>query len=62
MQTAVDRMLAAPPPNAAAEAQQQHLKLVVEVYKRTQTLAEQLQVPPLALMILLGSLLPMIQS
>ena len=31
-----DRMLAAPAPSASAEAQQQHLKLLVEVYKRTQ--------------------------
>ncbi len=37
-------MLAAPAPSASAEAQQQHLKLLVEVYKRTQLLAEQLQV------------------
>lgn len=44
MQAAVDRMLAPPPPKASAEAQQQHLKLLVEVYKRTQNLAEQLQV------------------
>ena len=44
MQAAVDRMLAPPPPNASAEAQQQHLKLLVEVYKRTHNLAEQLQV------------------
>ena len=44
VQAAVDRMLAAPAPSASAEAQQQHLKLLVEVYKRTQLLAEQLQV------------------
>ena len=44
VQAAVDRMLAPPAPNASAEAQQQHLKLLVEVYKRTQLLAEQLQV------------------
>ncbi len=37
-------MLAPPAPSASAEAQQQHLKLLVEVYKRTQLLAEQLQV------------------
>ena len=37
-------MLTAPPPSASAEAQQQHLKLLVEVYKRTHNLAEQLQV------------------
>ena len=37
-------MLAPPPPHASAEAQQQHLKLLVEVYKRTHNLAEQLQV------------------
>ena len=37
-------MLAAQAPSASAEAQQQHLKLLVEVYKRTQLLAEQLQV------------------
>ncbi len=43
-QAAVDRMLAPPAPSASAEAQQQHLKLLVEVYKRTQLLAEQLQV------------------
>ena len=43
-QAAVDRMLAAPAPSASPEAQQQHLKLLVEVYKRTQLLAEQLQV------------------
>ena len=46
-QAAVDRMLTAPPPSASAEAQQQHLKLLVEVYKRTQNLAEQLQVQSL---------------
>ncbi len=46
MQAAVDRMLTQPPPNASAEAQQQHLKLLVEVYKRTHNLAEQLQVQP----------------
>ena len=50
MQAAVDRMLTAPPPNASAEAQQQHLKLLVEVYKRTQNLAEQLQVQYLYLL------------
>ena len=44
MQAAVDRMLAAPAPSASLEAQQQHLKLLVEVYKRTHLLAEQLQV------------------
>lgn len=43
----MDRMLAQPAPNTTAEAQQQHLKLLVEVYKRTQLLAEQLQVQPL---------------
>ena len=37
-------MLTVPPPSASAEAQQQHLKLLVEVYKRTHNLAEQLQV------------------
>ena len=37
-------MLTTPPPSASAEAQQQHLKLLVEVYKRTHNLAEQLQV------------------
>jgi len=47
VQAAVDRMLAQPAPNTTAEAQQQHLKLLVEVYKRTQLLAEQLQVQPL---------------
>ena len=44
VQAAVDHMLTAPPPSASAEAQQQHLKLLVEVYKRTHNLAEQLQV------------------
>lgn len=47
LQAAVDRMLTAPLPNASAEAQQQHLKLLVEVYKRTHNLAEQLQVQSL---------------
>ncbi len=45
LQGAVDRMLVAQPPNASAEARQQHLKLLMEVYKRTHALAEQLQVP-----------------
>ena len=43
-QAAVDRMLVVHAPNASAEARQQHLKLLVEVYKRTHALAEQLQV------------------
>ena len=42
-QAAVDRLLTAPPPGASAEALQHHLKLLVEAYKRTHTLAEQLQ-------------------
>jgi hypothetical protein len=44
-QAAVDRMLSAPPAGASsAEAQQQHLKLLLEAYRRTRALAEQLQV------------------
>ncbi|EIE26781.1 Sec10-domain-containing protein [Coccomyxa subellipsoidea C-169] len=43
VQAAVDRMLVVHAPNASAEARQQHLKLLVEVYKRTHALAEQLQ-------------------
>ena len=46
MQSAVDRMLVVHAASASAEARQQHLKLLVEVYKRTHALAEQLQVPP----------------
>ena len=48
VQAAVDRMLAAPARSTSADAQQQHLKLLVEVYKRTHLLAEQLQVHPLS--------------
>lgn len=47
----MDRLLVAQLPNASAEARQQHLKLLMEVYKRTHALAEQLQVcrwPPLS--------------
>lgn len=44
VQAAVDRVLQPLPPDANSDAQQQHLKLLVEVYKRTHTLAEQLQV------------------
>lgn len=40
----MDRVLTPLPADANAEAQQQHLKLLVEVYKRTHALAEQLQV------------------
>ena len=46
VQSAVDRMLVVHAASASAEARQQHLKLLVEVYKRTHALAEQLQVPP----------------
>lgn len=42
-QAAVDRLLTAPPPGANADALQHHLKLLVEAYKRTRSLAEQLQ-------------------
>ncbi len=45
VQAAVDRMLVVQAANASVEARQQHLKLLVEVYKRTKGLAEQLQVP-----------------
>ncbi|KAK9916806.1 hypothetical protein WJX75_007279 [Coccomyxa subellipsoidea] len=43
VQSAVDRMLVVHAASASAEARQQHLKLLVEVYKRTHALAEQLQ-------------------
>ncbi|BDA40569.1 Exocyst complex component 5 [Coccomyxa sp. Obi] len=43
VQAAVDRMLVVQAANASVEARQQHLKLLVEVYKRTKGLAEQLQ-------------------
>lgn len=48
LQAALDRLLVAPPSNAGPEAQQQHLKLLTEAYKRTLALSDSLQVatPP----------------
>ena len=44
LQAALDRLLVAPPSNAGPEAQQQHLKLLTEAYKRTLALSDSLQV------------------
>ncbi|KAK9825577.1 hypothetical protein WJX74_007103 [Apatococcus lobatus] len=43
IQAALDRLLVAPPLNAGPEAQQQHLKLLTEAYKRTLALSDSLQ-------------------
>ena len=46
VQAGVDRALAPPPPGAAKEALQLHLRLLAEAHKRVRGLVDQLQARP----------------